>query len=149
MRKAFTLIELTIVITLMVILFGVYFLAANPGGQLASSRNSERLLNLQTIMNAVQANVADQSNGQFSCSSGSVPTSTKRMTSTAGAGNYNIAPCLVTTYAAFLPFDPSATSGHWTSLTDYDTGYSISKNSSGTITLTAPYAEAGKSIHYP
>jgi prepilin-type N-terminal cleavage/methylation domain-containing protein len=145
-KKGFTLIELTITITLLVILFGVYFLVANPAGQLSSSRNTERQLQLQTIMNAIRQNVADQANGQFSCSSGPVPTSTKRMTSTPGATNYNIGPCLVNVYLFALPFDPSGTSTHYNSVTDYDTGYSISINASGTITLSAPYAELGKTI---
>lgn len=146
MRRGLTLIELTIVITLMAILITVYFLAANPGGQLAASRNSRRSLDLQTIMNAVRQNIADQANGQFSCASGPVPTSTKRMTNAAGAGNYNIAPCLITTYLFALPFDPTATSGHYTSVSDYDSGYSIVVNASGTITLSAPYAELGKTV---
>ena len=68
------------------------------------------------------------------------------MTSTAGAGNYNIAPCLVPIYAFSLPFDPVATSGHYASVSDYDTGYSISIATSGVITLSAPYAELGKTI---
>jgi prepilin-type N-terminal cleavage/methylation domain-containing protein len=147
MRKGMTLIEIVITITLMAILVGVYFVVANPAGQLASSRNSERFLHLQAIMNAVTQNVADQGNRQFSCSSGPLSTSTKRMTSTAGAGNYNIAPCLVPTYLAFLPFDPSTSSARYNSVSDYDTGYTISINASGTvITLKAPAAELGKTI---
>lgn len=147
MRKGITLIEILISTTLMAILIGVYFLTANPGGQLASARNSERILHLQTIMNAVTQNIADQSGRQFSCSSGPLPTSTKRMTSIAGAGNYNVAPCLVSTYLALLPFDPSTSSAHYDSISDYDTGYNISINASGTlVTLTAPAAELKKTI---
>lgn len=152
MRRGFTLIELTISITLMAILIGVYFLAANPGGQLASSRNTERKLHLQTIMNNLQQAVADQGKGglNFSCSpSGLLPTSTMRMTSVSGPGNYNIAPCLIPTYAFSLPFDPIAAGGHYASASDYDTGYGIVIASSGVITLSAPYAELGKTITYP
>lgn len=147
MRKGLTLIEIVIVIAIITIMVGIYFIVANPAGQLAGARNSERTLHLQTIMLDVRANIADQSNEQFLCSSGPIPTSTARMTSAAGAGNYNIGPCIVPTYAFSLPFDPIATSGHYTSNTDYDTGYSISINSStGQITLSAPYAELGKTI---
>ncbi len=146
MQKGFTIIELTIVITLLVILAGVYFVVGNPAGQLASSRNSERLFQLQAIMNAVRQNLADQSNQQFFCSTGPLPTSTKRMTSAAGSGNYNIAPCLVPTYLFTMPFDPSATSGHYTSVSDYDTGYTIVISTSSVITLAAPYAELGKTV---
>ncbi len=146
MRKGFTLIELMITIAIMTIMVGVYFVVANPAQQLASSRNSERFLQLQTIMNAVRQNVADQSTGQFSCSSGPLPTSSATMTSGAGTSTYNIAPCLVPTYSFALPFDPSAPNGHYLSVSDYETGYTISINASGTITLAAPYAESGKTI---
>jgi prepilin-type N-terminal cleavage/methylation domain-containing protein len=146
-RRGLTLIELTITITLIAILTTVYLLVANPGAQLASSRNSERTLHLQTLMNAIRQNVADQSNQQFSCpAAGPLPTSTKRMTSAAGAGNYNIAPCLIPIYLFALPVDPSASSSHYNSVTDYDTGYTVSINASGTITLSAPYAELGKTV---
>ena len=142
-----TLIEIVIVIALMAILIGVYFVVANPAGQLASSRNSERKFHLQAIMNAVTQNIADQGNRQFSCSSGSLSTSTKRMTSASGTGNYNIAPCLVPTYLALLPFDPSTSSAHYNSVSDYDTGYTISLSASGTLViLKAPAAELGKTV---
>ncbi len=146
MRKGFTLIELMISMVLMAVLISVYFLVANPAGQLAAARNSERFLQLQTIMGAIEQNVADQSNRQFSCSAGPVPVSSTRMGS--ASGSYNIASCLVPTYGlSFLPYDPSASSAHFTSLTDYDTGYTISINASGTlIKLVAPYSELGKSV---
>lgn len=147
MRNGLTLIEILVTIALMVILVGTYFLVANPAGQLASSRNSERMFHLQAIMNAVALNIADQGNRQFSCSSGPVPTTTARMASAASTGTYNIGPCLVPTYLAALPFDPSASSSYYSSPTDYNTGYTISINASGTlITLKAPNAELGKSV---
>lgn len=137
--------ELVIVIALISIMAGVYFLAANPAGQLSVTRNSTRSNHLQTIMLAIRQNIADQTNEQFACASGPIPTSSKRMAT--GAGNYDIAPCLVPTYAFSLPFDPLASSSHYLSNTDYDTGYNIVINSStGQITLTAPYAELGKTI---
>jgi prepilin-type N-terminal cleavage/methylation domain-containing protein len=145
-RRGFTLIELIIAITILVIVTGAVIIAANPAAQLAGSRNSERLLNLQTIMLAVRQNVADQGNETFSCSSGALPASAAFMTSVIGAGNYDIAPCLVRTYLDVLPFDPSASSSHYTSPTDYSTGYTIRQNASGSITIAAPYAELGKTV---
>ncbi len=152
-KHGFTLIEILVSMALMVILTGVYFMVANPGGQLASSRNSEREFQLQTIMNAIRQNIADQSNEQFSCTAGALPTSTARMSSHAGAGNYNIAPCLVVVnnglaaYGIFtMPFDPGASSSYYTSVNDYDTGYDIVANASGNITLSAPYAELNQTV---
>lgn len=130
----------------MAILVAAYFALANPAGQLAQARNSERQLHLQTVMNAIRQNIADEASGQFSCSSGPLPTSSERMTSATGTANYDIGSCLVPTYLFSLPFDPSASSSHYNSVSDYDTGYSISINASGTIMLTAPYSELGKTI---
>jgi prepilin-type N-terminal cleavage/methylation domain-containing protein len=144
-QKGFTLFELMITIALIAIITGVYLIAANPAGQLASSRNTKRKSDIQTILLAVRQNVADQSNEQFSCSAGPIPTSTTRMKN--ASGGYNIAPCLVPTYIFNLPFDPSATGTHYTSNMDYDTGYSIAINAStGQITVSAPYAELGKTV---
>lgn len=148
-KIGFTLIELTITIAIIAAIAGVYFVTTNPAGQIASARNSERRSQLEAIMNAIQQNVADQGNEKFSCSSGPVPTSTTRMMS--APGGYNIAPCIIIQNGAYglysLPFDPVAAGAHYTSLTDYDTGYSIIMNSStGQIVLTAPYAELGKAV---
>src|SRR4051812_43905409 len=111
--KGLTLIEIVIVIALIVVITGIYFLAANPAGQLAQSRNSERKLHLETIMQAVRQNIADQNNEQFSCSTGAIPTSSKKMASGGASGTYDIGPCLIPTYIFSLPFDPSATSGRY------------------------------------
>lgn len=144
-RSGLTLVEIIITVAIIVVITGVYFLAANPAGQLASSRNSKRSLDLQTIMNSIRANIADQGNGQFSCASGAIPTSTEDMGS--ASGSYNIAPCLIPTYIFTMPFDPSASSSYYTSNTSYDSGYSIVINSStNQITLSAPHAELNKTI---
>lgn len=146
-RKGFTLIEILVSLSLMVLLFGIYVMVANPAGQLISSRNTERKLQLQTFMNSIQQNIADQGNAQFGCATGPLPTSSAVMASGGATGTYDIAPCLVPTYAPNLPFDPSASSSYYNGPTDYNTGYRISINASGTlITLTAPYAEGGKTV---
>lgn len=129
---------------------GVYFLVANPAGQLSSSRNTQRTFDLQTLMNAIYQNRYDQSNEQFSCAAGALPVGTSSallMASASTTGNYNIGPCLVPTYLRTLPFDPSASSSYYNSPTDYNTGFKISINASGTvITLSAPYAELKKTV---
>jgi prepilin-type N-terminal cleavage/methylation domain-containing protein len=145
MRKGFTLIEILVSISVIVVLTSIYFFVANPAQQLGAARNSERQLQLQTIMNAIRQNIADQSNQQFSCTSGSLPTSTKKMTSS--VGGYNIAPCLVPTYGIFtIPFDPTTSTAHWVSISDYDSGYTIILNASGSITLAAPAAELKQTV---
>lgn len=144
-NAAFTLIELVIVIAIIAIMAGVYFAVGNPGGQLAQSRNTKRSLDLETVMNAIRQNIADQDNGQFACSLGPIPTSTENMGS--ASGSYNIAPCLIPTYLFAMPFDPSASSSYYTNNAAYDTDYSIVISSTtGQITLSAPYAELKQSI---
>lgn len=139
------MIEIVVVIALIAIITGVYIVVANPAGQLAATRNNKRTLDLQTLAIAIRQNIADQSNEQFSCASGALPTSSKRMAS--ASGSYDIAPCLIPTYIFNLPFDPNASSAHYTSNSDYDTGYNVSVNSTtGQVTLSAPYAELGKTI---
>ncbi|MDE2019039.1 MAG: prepilin-type N-terminal cleavage/methylation domain-containing protein [Patescibacteria group bacterium] len=146
MNKGLTLIEIIVAVAVVVILMGVYFLAANPAGQLASARNSRRLSDLQLIGNTIRENYTDAGNGTFTCSSGPIPASTTDMAS--ASGSYNIAPCIVLSqYGLYsMPYDPNATSAYYNTVGDYNSGYSIMINSSGSIILTAPYAELGKAI---
>lgn len=144
-RRGLTLIEILIALSLISIIAAIGFFALNPAGQFASARNTERQLHLQALMNSIRQNMADASGGLFVCSSGALPTSTKKMASS--AGNYNIAPCLLPLYLLVMPFDPSAAGAHFVSVSDYDAGYNIMYNASTTqITLSAPSAELNKSI---
>jgi prepilin-type N-terminal cleavage/methylation domain-containing protein len=144
MRKGLTLIEIVIVIALIATLVGVYFLVANPAGQIASSRNNRRKIDLENILIAIKNNASEQGNEQFLCAAGPIPTSTKVMGS--AAGNYNIAPCIIPSWIALMPFDPSASSSYYNSPSDYNTNYAIVINASGTVVLSAPNAELGKTI---
>jgi hypothetical protein len=133
-----------VALALVVITAGIGLLALNPAGQIAASRNTERQLELQGIMNAVRQNIADTTTGVFSCASGLLPTTTAKMMASA-SGSYNIAPCLVPTYLQTMPFDPLSSGTYYTSNTSYNTGYTIVYNASTTqITIAAPYAELGK-----
>jgi prepilin-type N-terminal cleavage/methylation domain-containing protein len=145
-RTGLTLIEVVITVALIVILTGIYMLAANPGGQLAATRNRRRITDLETIMLAIKTAAGDQGNEQFSCAAGPVPTTTAIMASASGTGYYDIAPCLIPAYIAAMPFDPLASSAFYASPSDYNTGYGIMMNGSGTIILSAPDAELGKTI---
>jgi len=144
-RRGFTLVEILVSIAIIVFVTGIGLLALNPGNQLAAARNTQRQLHLQGIMNAVRQNIADTTNGVFSCTSGPLPTSATQMAS--ASGSYNIAPCLVPVYLQTMPFDPTASSGHYASNIDYNTAYTIMYNPSTTqITVAAPYAELGKTV---
>lgn len=129
---------------LFVIITGTTVYMLNPSGQISGARNKERQLHLEGILNSIRQNMADSSGNKFTCASGGIPTSTKRM---ASSGGYDIAPCLLPTYLLNLPFDPSFAGAHYTSASDYDTGYNIILNSTTSeITLSAPGAELKQTI---
>ena len=145
-RTGFTLIELIVTLSIVIILTIGAILVINPPAQLAKGRNTTRKANTQLILGAVGQNIFDNK-GTFSCSSGAIPTTTTRMASS--SGNYNIGPCLVPTYLQNLPVDPSTSGAKYLSTTDYDTAYNIIRNAStGRVTVSAPAAELGENISY-
>jgi prepilin-type N-terminal cleavage/methylation domain-containing protein len=144
-RAGMTLIEILTAMAILVIVAAIGLISLNIPGQFARARNNQRSNHLNAILVGVRQNIADNRTGIFTCASGDIPTSTKRMA--IGAGNYDIAPCLVPIYLQNLPFDPATTSARYNSVTDYDTGYYILKASStGEITISALAAELGQSI---
>ncbi len=146
-RSGLTFIEIIVSVSLLVIVTGLGLYMLNPGTQLARSRNTKRQFDINALMIAVRQNIADKNTGAFNCANGDIPTSTKRMASSGtGTSTFNIAPCLVPTYLSTLPFDPSGTSTRYVSNSDYDTGYTIVKNASSQITISAPGAEYGQTI---
>lgn len=144
MRRGITLVELILTLGIMAFVMTLSFLWFNPSGQLMNARNNQRTSHLNAILTGIQENKADNRNA-WSCGLGAIPTTTTRMAST--PGNYNIGPCLVPNFMPNLPNDPAAQGAHFTSISDYDTGYSIMQDaSSGIITLTAPFAEGSTTI---
>lgn len=143
-QAGFTLIEIAISIGIIAILAGLVLVAINPARQFAQARNTQRISHSNQILSAIGMRIADN-RGIFetACTAGSIPA-----TSTAMAqGGYNIAPCLVPTYMPTFPFDPSASGAHYTSDTDYASGYIIQRDAgSGRITVSAPNAELGQTI---
>jgi type II secretory pathway pseudopilin PulG len=145
-RRGFTLIEIVTSVGVVVLLMVAVIIILNPTAQFAKGRNAQRKANLNMMINAIGQNVADNK-GSFSCSSGSIPTSTTRMASS--SGNYNIAPCLVPTYLPSLPHDPSTSTAKWVSTSSYDTGYTIVRSATTSrVTVSAPAAELGETITY-
>lgn len=147
-QRGFTLIELLIVIAIMVV---ITVFALNPAQYLSQARNNARKAHVNLILNTIYQNIT-ANDGTFSCSTGAVPTTTAlRMATSTGTSTYDIAPCLAPTYLPDLPFDPRASSTasttYWTSVTNYNTGYTIQKSATTSrITIVAPYAELGETI---
>lgn len=138
-RTGFTLIEILVVIGILAILAAVVIVALNPARQFAQARNSQRSSNVNAILNAIGQNIADNQ-GIFTCAAGALPAVSTKMA--IGAGNYDIAPCIVPTYIATMSFDPSAVGAHYTSNADYDSGYNVLKDvATGRVTVSAPSTE--------
>ena len=140
-NKGFTLIEIAITVAIVGVLLGIIIFAINPAQYLARGRDTQRKGDSLSILSVIGQRAADNK-GIFetNCAAGVIPATTTKMAT--GVGNYDIGPCLVPAYLSKLPFDPTATGAHWTSTTDYDTGYNLSKDvTTGRITISAPSAE--------
>ncbi len=140
-KSGFTLIEILVVIGIIAILATIVLVAVNPSRQFAQARNTQRLSNVQTILNAVSQNIADNK-GKFICQGiGTLPSTGTPINSL----GLNIRNCIVPAYVTEIPVDPAV--GSYTNENNYDTGYEIFQASSTKrITVSAPNAELSETI---
>lgn len=132
-KRGFTLLEILLVVAAIAILAGIVILAINPNKQLGDTRNAQRRVDVNTILNATYQYSIDNS--------GNLP-GTITTTATAVC---QAAPCtslidlsVLTAsekYLTAIPRDPliSATTG--------TSGYTIIKSANGRVTVAAPSAE--------
>lgn len=129
--KGFTLIEILIVIGIIAILATTVIVAINPARQFAQARDTQRTSNINTILNAIGQNLADN-RGIFTCSGAAITTTETHIGTNSGL--INLA-CLIPVYiATAIPSDPS-------SGTDQDTQYTVKVDSYGRYTVCAPNTE--------
>jgi prepilin-type N-terminal cleavage/methylation domain-containing protein len=137
-QAGFTLIEILVVIGIIAILAAVVLIAINPARQFAQARNSQRVSNINAILNAVGQNLADNK-GVFTCSGSAYTIANSDTIIKNGAIGADLAPCLVPTYIPSMPFDPKNAAAQYTDNTNYDTEYTIKQDSTtGRITVCAP-----------
>lgn len=143
-KKGFTLIEILIVMAIIVMIAAVVIVAINPGRQFAQARNTQRWAAVNSILNGIYQNMIDnQGIFNFSgCTATSFPTTTATVIK--DTGGVDLCGCLVPTYLAALPYDPS--NGSYTDCTDYDTRYTILQNATTSRITIAATAELGTSI---
>lgn len=147
-KKGFTLIEVLIVIGVIAILAAIVIIAINPARQFAQARNTQRRSDVLAILNSVHQRMVDNK-GNFAegTTCDALPATASTITSTVALGNVDLCDCLVSTYIARMPFDPTDTSAGYTSCVTYDTGYTIIQDATtGRITVSAPSVELGETI---
>jgi prepilin-type N-terminal cleavage/methylation domain-containing protein len=136
-NKGFTLVEILVTITIILILTAVVL--ASISSIKAHGRNAERSTDVSTILNAVYQYAVDNNNQLPS----TITTSSTEICKTGAS------PCtgyidlsVLTTnqkYIVSLPTDPSSTS-------TVGTGYFISKDANNRVIVAAPKAEASTTI---
>lgn len=136
----FTLLEVLLVVAAIGILAGIVIIAINPGKQLGDTRNAQRKIDVNTILNAVYQHSLDN-NGVLAPQITTTPT---EICKTGAASCATLVDLSSTTlnekYLVSLPLDPqgaSSTNG---------TGYIISKTANGRVKVEAPRAEQGTTI---
>ncbi|MDO8469866.1 MAG: hypothetical protein Q7S84_02480 [bacterium] len=138
-----TLTQTFLILFVMSVIEGGTILIVDPWQQLASTRNAERMNDVNEIANAFYMDFADH-RGTFSCASGPVPIELSWIQS---SGGYNLAPCLVPDYLVQFPHDPGDAGAYYRSVKDYWSGYRIMLNiATMRLVVTAPSAELGATI---
>ncbi len=142
--SGFTLLEILLVVAAIAILAGIVILAINPGKQLGDTRNAQRRVDVNTVLNAVYQYAIDN-NGTVpatiaSSTCSSVTTNEICKTNGTCTGLIDLSDITTDgTYLVSMPIDGSATSTN-------GTGYRIAKGSNGRVTVCAPLAEQSASI---
>ena len=102
-KGGFTLIEILVVIGIIAILATIVIIAINPSRQFSQARDTERVSNVNALLNAIGQNMADNK-GLFTCGLVTLPTSVKNIGS--AVSNVDLASCLVPTYISSMLMDP-------------------------------------------
>lgn len=134
----FTLIEILVVIGIIAILAGIVIVAINPGRQFAQARDSQRVSDLNSILNAIGQNMADNK-GIFTCGSVDIPTAPLATSTIASLGGVDLRSCLVPTYLSELPVDPSV--GIAFKDATYNTAYGVIRDINGRVHVVATTSE--------
>lgn len=139
----FTLIEILVVIGIIAVLAAIVIVAINPARQFAQARNTQRESNINTVLNAIGQNLADNKGIFGGVCATTLPINTASSSIIIGAGGTLPAgdpaatkdlSCLAPTYISTFPTDPAAASGGYT-------GYTISVDASGRILVCAPASD--------
>lgn len=138
----FTLVELLVVIGILTVLTAIVLVAVNPGRQMAQARDTQRRADVNTIISAISAYVADPTNSGALPAGLTMDCATGTQNIGTGVGGLDLAASVVPTYVADIPLDPSGG-------TAADTGYDacLAAAAANRVTVSAPNTElAGTTI---
>jgi prepilin-type N-terminal cleavage/methylation domain-containing protein len=132
-QAGFTLIEILVVIGIIAVLAVIVLIAINPARQFAQARNTQRVSNVNAIINAIGQRIAD-CKGTFEGTCGGITCPT--LPTTATAIGTTLDSCLAPTYINEVPVDPKSGAA----------GYTVAAPTGGRITVAAPGAELNETI---
>ena len=129
--NGFTLMEVLVVMGIIAVLAAITIIAINPSRQFAQANDTQRMSNVNAILNAIGQNIADNKGVLTGCTGAALPDGTATTTNIGtGAGLVNLEACLVPTYLPAMPFDPVGGTGA-------DTKYFVAKFPSGRYAVSA------------
>jgi len=132
---------LALFLLILAILFPIILVAViNPPQQFSKARNVQRFSDVNMILNSINIYKVDNDD--------SLPKGITSTPKSISSQEINICSDLVPTYIRYLPRDPSINNG--ANITDcssdYNTGYVVSADNQGTVTVAAPKAESDAPI---
>ncbi|BCX13995.1 MAG: hypothetical protein KatS3mg085_527 [Candidatus Dojkabacteria bacterium] len=136
-QSAFSLSEVLLILFVVLFLGLILFFIINPQKNFAESRNTERLIDVTDLANAINLYVND--NGSLGKVEDQIPTCPQ--TAKISKNEVNLQNLVDEGYITELPKDPQTG-------TSEDTGYVICKNTSGRFTVSAPNAENETEIYF-
>ncbi|MBN1331422.1 prepilin-type N-terminal cleavage/methylation domain-containing protein [Candidatus Dojkabacteria bacterium] len=134
-RDGFTLLEVLLVVAIIAILAGIVILALNPGKQISDTNDSQRSVDVNTILNAVWQYSLDNDG---SLPAGITGTSTEICATGAASCTGLVDLSVLTTGETFLVAIPEDPAG---GIAANGSGYNISTTPGGRLTVTATQAE--------